>query len=79
MQLASFMFPRCHYTTTSFRFADEVFNFIGFSLHVVKMPCGFSNYPYLLRKALTLLRVAATRMMMVLIWNNKSVFVNRKH
>ena len=50
MQLASFVFPHCHYTTTSFRFADEVFNFIGFSLHVVKIPCGFSNYPYLFEK-----------------------------
>ena len=44
------MFPRCHYTTTSFRFADEVFYFIGFPLHVVKMPCGFGNYPYLFEK-----------------------------
>ena len=44
------MFPHRHYTTISFRFADEVFYFIGFPLHIAKKLCGFSNSPYLFEK-----------------------------
>ena len=50
MKLVSFMLPPYHYTMTSFRFADEVFYFIGFLLHIAKKLCGFSNPPYLFEK-----------------------------